>query len=380
MKNLGVSLNLYLLLLSSLLFFQRCSQTSRSELSETDQKQEYYTVEDFRSVKKIDTHIHMRTENPDFIEQAIKDNFKLLNIDVYKAGGASVEDQRTLAIKHLNTYAPDISYATTFSLANWDSEQWQQETIKHLQESFKQGAIGVKVWKNIGMELRDKNNNFVMIDHPRFDPVFDFIAKNGITLLSHQGEPKDCWLPLDEMTFHKHYFSKHPEYHMYLHPEYPSYEDQIIARDNMLRKNPDLKVVSVHLASLEWSVDEMAKRLDKFPNMAIDIAARIKHLQLQAKEERQKTYDFFIKYQDRLLYATDFVITDAMDSAEMKQTVHDKWVDDWRFFTTDEKITTPGIKGEYRGLKLPRNIIDKIYRENAEAWFSGMKNESEAGV
>ena len=39
-----------------------------------------------------------------------------------------------------------------------------------------------------------------MIDHPQFDPVFDHLQKKGIILMGHLGEPRNCWLPLDEMT------------------------------------------------------------------------------------------------------------------------------------------------------------------------------------
>jgi hypothetical protein len=63
-----------------------------------------------------------------------------------------------------------------------------------------------------------------MIDDPRLDTVLNFIAQTGITLLSHQGEPKNCWLPIDQMTVEgdKRYFKENPKYRMYLHPEYPS--------------------------------------------------------------------------------------------------------------------------------------------------------------
>jgi predicted TIM-barrel fold metal-dependent hydrolase len=358
--------------LLALLVFQNCSQNKSSSLAEADLDQEYYSAEDFASVKKIDAHIHIRTNDTVFINQAIEDNFQLINIDVYKEGGTSAEEQRELAVKYLNNYPDNISYATTFSLENWDEDIWQQQTINHLEKSFALGAIGVKVWKNIGMELRDKNGNFVMVDNPQLDPIFDYIAQNKITLLSHQGEPKDCWLPLDKMSIksNRNYFAKHPEYHMHLHAEYPSYEEQIQARDNMLAKHPDLRVVSVHLASLEWSVEEIAKRLDKFPNLAVDMAARIPHLQLQAKENWQQVHDFFIKYQDRILYATDFVITDQMqNSLEMQKRVYDRWVDDWKFFATDELLTSVNFEGEYKGLKLPKEVINKIYYQNAAIWI-----------
>ena len=97
---------------------------------------------------------------------------------------------------------------------------------------------------------------------------------------------------------------------MFLHPEYPSYEDQINARDHLLELHPDLIFIGCHLGSLEWNVDELAKRLDKFPNMAVDMAARICHLQYQSQRTAIKVRDFCIKYQDRLLYGTDLSDTD----------------------------------------------------------------------
>ena len=116
----------------------------------------------------------------------------------------------------------------------------------------------------------------------------------------------------------KSYFSEHPEYHMYLHPEFPTYEEQVAARDHMLEKHPNLKFVGAHLGSLEWNVDELAARLDKFPNMAVDMAARISHLQYQSTKNWQKVHDFFIKYQDRILYATDIQVNGNESASDIK--------------------------------------------------------------
>lgn len=373
MKKLINAIGLYVPVLCMLVVFQRCSRQGATTQEEaTGQEQAYYTIDDFPSVRKVDAHFHIRTDQQAVIHQAVEDNFHLLHIDVYKTTGPTVEEQRERAVHHLKAFPRTVSYATTFSTKNLESDGWQEEAIGHLKNSFSQGAIGVKVWKNIGMELRDHKGKFVMIDDQRFDPVLDFIAKNKITLLSHQGEPRDCWLPLDKMTFHKGYYQQHPEFHMYLHPEYPSYEDQITARDNMIAKHPDLKIISVHMASLEWSVDEVAKRLEKFPNMAVDVAARINDLQYQVKNDRQKVYDFFIKYQDRILYGTDFIASEqgSADSTRVKESVHRRWTNDWRFFVTDDVVHTSRF--DVKGLKLPREVVDKLYRRNAEAWLPGM--------
>lgn len=337
---------------------------------------EYYCSGDFTSIKKIDAHVHINTENPAFIHQSEEDNFQLLTINVDVPYFSPIEEQQRLAVHHLNAFSQKIHYATSFTMKNWNSgDEWQEETIEYLKDSFSKGAIAVKVWKNIGMELRDSNGDFIMIDHPRFDAVFNYLENNNIPLIGHLGEPRNCWLPVEKMTVSgdKTYFKKHPEYHMYLHPEYPSYEDQINARDRMLKKHPGLKFIGAHLASLEWSVDELAKRLDQFPNMAVDMAARISHLQYQAVNNWQRIYDFFIKYQDRILYGTDIEADETKPSAEIKKHAHEIWLRHWNFFTTDELMKVPKVENEFKGLKLPKEVIDKIYRKNAENWFPGIR-------
>src|SRR5690625_6460847 len=95
----------------------------------------------------------------------------------------------------------------------------------------------------------------------------------------------------------KRYCTRHPEFHMYLHPEYPSYGDQINARDQLLEDHPDLWFVGAHLGSLEWSVEEMAARLGRFPRMALDLAARISSIQYPARAEREEGPELFMEYQ-----------------------------------------------------------------------------------
>ena len=336
---------------------------------------EYYAIDDFTSVEKYDSHVHLNIDEASFIKQSKEDNFKLITINVDVASEfPTIEEQQELAIKLSGTFHGSVNYVCTFSVKNFNDDNWIEETIECLKDSFSKGAIAVKVWKNIGMELRDSDNNFVMIDHPKFDPIFDFLAKNNIPLIGHLGEPKNCWLPIEQMTVQGdvNYFSLHPKYHMYLHPEYPSYEDQINARDRMLEKHPDLQFVGAHLGSLEWNVDELAKRLDKFSNMAVDTASRISHLQHQAKTNWQKVHDFCMKYQDRIIYGTDIIVHGTKDPLEMKKEAHDIRLRHWIFFTSDERMLVPKVEGEFKGLKLPRKVVDSIYHTNAEKWFEGI--------
>ena len=358
----------YLRLLPFLLLMQNCAEHANPK-----QEEQYYTLDDYATVLKYDAHVHINTYNPTLINYAKENNFRLLSLNVAAPDYPPLEIQQNFATAHLGKFPGQFAYVTSFAIQNFDDSDWQEKTIDYLKESFAKGAIGVKVWKNIGMEYKNKDGRFVMIDDPRLDPIFDFIEKNNKPVIGHLGEPKNCWLPLNEMTVKndKEYFEKHPVYHMFLHPEYPSYEQQIKARDNLLEKHPNLRFVGAHLASLEWSVDELARRLDKFPNMAVDMAERISHLQYQVTKDHKKVYDFFIKYQDRVLYSTDIVIEENSDTTKVLKYAHDTWTSHWKFFTSDEIMEAPEVNEKFRALHLPREVVDKLYRKNAEKWFPG---------
>lgn len=358
-----------LLLLSTVTLLSSCSRTKDSSTTNTSQPVvSYYSADDFHRVEKFDSHIHLNTEQTHFIDQAAKDNLRFLVIVDDRPFGITMADQEKIVRKQLKAFPNRIAYATTFSVTNFNDDTWHEETIAYLKESFSHGAIAVKVWKNIGMDLRDKGGKFVMIDDPRFDPIIDYLASNNVPLIGHLGEPRECWLPLEDMVLHKGYYSAHPEYHMYLHPEFPSYEDQINARDNMLEKHSDLKFIGAHLGSLEWSLEELAKRMDKFPNMAVDLA-RMQDLNLHALNDPEATRDFFIKYQDRLLYATDVQVRETDNPEMMNQSTNESRRRHWKFFTTDEEFSLPGIEGTYKGLHLPKEVVDKIYWKNAAKWL-----------
>ena len=331
----------------------------------------YYTLDDYSSVKKIDTHTHLHAMSTAISELAQEDNFRLLDVSVDVPQYPSLEKQQLFALHQIEKYPDRVRFLTAFTLNHWDSPAWADETIAKLQTSFTAGALGIKLWKNIGMVYKDSAGHFIMIDNPKFDPVIQYIISQDKTVMGHLGEPKNCWLPLDQMTVNndREYFKNNPQYHMFLHPEYPSYEDQINARDKFLERHPDMRFVGAHLGSLEWDVDELAKRLDKFPNMALDMAARIAHLQYQSQSNREKVRQFLIKYQDRIIYATDSDISESSNPDEVKKHVHQIWLADWRYFVTDEMMTAKEVKGEFQGLKLPKEVINKIYRLNAIRWF-----------
>jgi predicted TIM-barrel fold metal-dependent hydrolase len=333
----------------------------------------YYTDKDYQSVRKIDTHVHIDSDMGYFEKQAIKDNFQLLTINVDTSDSLSVQRQHDYSIISIKKYPGTVFYAATFyfDTTGWGTEDWSKRVISHLKNNISGGAKSVKFWKNIGMVERDRNGKFIMIDDPAIKPVFDFLVSLNLPVVGHLGEPKNCWLPLNEMTVSSdsNYFANNPKYHMFLHPEYPSYDAQIEARDHMLELHPDLKFIGCHLGSLEWNVDELAKRLDKFPNMAVDMAERICHLQYQSAKDREKIRNFCIKYQDRLLYGTDLEANETDQENVIAKHNHDIWFNDWKYFATNDEMISDRFRGKFTGLQLPKEVVNKIFRENAIRWY-----------
>ena len=330
-----------------------------------------FGMKDFDTIEKVDIHFHLHSDKTDFVALSRRDRFRFLNIATQSADAETMKQKHDTIFIQLHASPDRVAAVSSFSMDGWDDADWQPRTIRFLDSTFDKGAVGVKVWKNIGMVVRDKNGKLVMIDDPRLDPIFDHIEKRGIALMGHLGEPKNCWLPLDKMTVKndRSYFKNNPQYHMYLHPDMPSYQDQIDARDRMLTRHPNIRFLAAHLASLEWSVNELARFLDRFPNAVAGMAARLGQLQYQSQHERDKVITFLTKYHDRILYGTDTGVGPDSSIPDKYQQTRRRWLRDWKYFNTDEMITVPELDEPVQGLALPKHIVEDIYRKNAERLF-----------
>lgn len=341
----------------------------------------HYTLADFDRIEKIDTHVHANVDDPAFINLAKKFNFKVISINVDYPDFPSLKSQADVAHKLRKAHPVRFHYVTTFSMSGFQNAGWTDNTARWISSERKNGALGVKIWKNVGMVEKDASGKKIFIDNPGFDGVMAHIKAQKMVLVAHQAEPKNCWLPLDQMTTEndRAYFAAHPEYHMYRHPEEPSYEFLIAARDRFVSQHQDLQVVGAHMGSLEWSVDALAEYLDRYPNATVDMAARMSNIQYQSARDYTKVRRFFIKYQDRILYGSDLTqnpLTESdraqnppIDMSAFASEAERFWRADWAYLATDTVQQVDAIKGPAKGLALPRKVIDKIYYRNANRIF-----------
>jgi predicted TIM-barrel fold metal-dependent hydrolase len=343
---------------------------------------ELYREQDFASVRKLDAHVHANTDDRVFLEVARRDGFELLSINVDYPDFPPIDVQARIAHRLRAADPARFHFATTFPMQGFGSERWTADTIGRIDSEVRHGALAVKVWKNVGMVERDRDGRLIMLDDPRFDGVMHHLESTGMPLIAHQAEPKNCWLPLEQMTTEndRSYFRDHPEYHMYLHTEQPSYETLLGARDRFVARHPKLHFVGAHLGSLEWSVDELAKFLDANPGATVDLAARMTQVQYQSKADPAKVRQFFIRYQDRILYGTDLTKNPPSAEARAQNPPVEEdfageadrfWRSDWRYLATTAPQHVDAIDADVDGLGLPKAVIDKIYYRNARRVFLG---------
>ena len=325
------------------------------------------------NMQKIDVHIHIYGDHADNIGFLERLDLKHLNVCVVTVAGtawrAGADVFRGLAERFPERYA----WCTSFDLPDFDDSDYADRVISGLQEDIGAGAIACKAWKNIGMEVKKPSGEFLMIDDPLFDPIFAFLAKSGVTLLTHIGEPLACWRPLVDDNPHYHYYAQNPQWHMYNRPEFPSHGEIIDARDRMVAKHPALRVVGAHLGSLEYDVAEVATRLDRYPNFAVDTSARMRDLTYQ---DSNAVREFFLSYPDRILFGTDIVQRDqasTLSDGERKKRlgqIEERYRTEFAYFESDGTVTVRDR--EVQGLGLPEAVLEQFYSGNAKRWYPGV--------
>lgn len=323
----------------------------------------------FAAIEPVDTHVHAFKSDPEFTDLLARLHVHLLDICVADSQGIYGELATELARAKgfVNGSQGHAKLCVTFDPYSFQQKGYSQNIVKQLRQEFADGAIAVKIWKNIGMEIKTPDGRYVMPDDPIFKPIYQSIAAENKTLIAHVAEPSSCWQAPNPDSPDYDYYKENPQWYMYLHPDHPRKEVILAARDHLLAENPKLRVVGAHLGSMETDVDEIAKRFDRYPNFAVDTAARMEYLMIQPRE---KVRNFLIKYQDRVVYGTDLEFLSDESPAEALKDWQETYARDWKFLATDQML--PYKDRQIEGLNLPAAVVRRIFHENAVHWIPGI--------
>jgi predicted TIM-barrel fold metal-dependent hydrolase len=327
-------------------------------------------LKSFAALHPIDVHVHVFKTDPAFQAMLERLNLKLMDILVMDDTASyrkQLQPQVDDALALVKSSHGHVALCTTFDPYRFDSPSFTADAIKQIDRDFANGAVAVKVWKNIGMEIRDRSGKYVMADDEKFEPIYQDIASHGKTLMTHQAEPNVAWGPPDPADPSWSYYQENPQWYVGDKPGFPSKQMILAARDRVLGKNPKLRMVGVHLGSMEKSLDDIGRHLDQYPNFAIDTAGRMDYLMLMPREQVR---NFLIKYQDRILYGTDLDVLPSANVPETLQEWQSTYARDWEFLATGDPVRLENK--QVLGLNLPQPVLDKIFRDNAKRWIPGL--------
>src|SRR5580692_3718464 len=322
------------------------------------------------AIHPIDVHVHVFKTDPAFQKMLERLNLKLMNILVVddtnphrKQLQRQIDDAQAL----VQSSRGHVALCTTFDPYKFGSASFSTDAIQQIDRDFARGAVAVKIWKNIGMEIKDISGQYIMADDPKFAPIYKDIASHGKTLMTHQAEPDVAWGPPDAADPSWSYYQENPQWYVANRPGFPPKQRILDARDHVLANNPTLRMVGVHLGSMERDLDNIASHLDKYPNFAIDTAARMEYLMLTPPE---KVRAFLMKYQDRVLYGTDLDLPPDANFPEALKEWQSTYARDWKFLATSETLSVEGK--QIQGLNLPQPVLQKMFRSNAIRWIPGL--------
>jgi predicted TIM-barrel fold metal-dependent hydrolase len=232
-------------------------------------------------------------------------------------------------------------------------------------QAKRDGARGVKVLKTLGLYLKDSAGKLVQVDDPRFDPMWEACGALDLPVAIHVSDPVAFFLPIDRFNERFEELNNHPEWSFY-GPGFPSNAELLNARDRVFARHPKTTFIALHVGNFSENLGHVSRSLDRFPNMCVDIAARIGELGRQPRASRQ----FFEKYQDRILFGTDAV--PRGDEFPQQVFGDELYRIYFRFLETQDeyfdyapaKVPPQGRWGIY-GLGLPEPVLRKVYFENA---------------
>jgi uncharacterized protein len=236
---------------------------------------------------------------------------------------------------------------------------WSANAIRQLEADIRAGAVGVgEVSKGLGLSITKADGTRLEIDDPDLDPLWDACARLQVPVLIHTGDPQEFFQPIDAKNERWLELSLFPD-RRYQADRFPRFEELMAERDRMFKKHPSTKFVLAHMG---WHANDLARlgrMLDAMPNVSTEVGAVLYDIGRQPHAAR----DFFIKYQDRILFGKDSFQPEEYPYYWRVFETSDEYFDYFRHYHAFWKLY---------GINLPDDVLEKLYYRNALRLTSGL--------
>jgi predicted TIM-barrel fold metal-dependent hydrolase len=250
------------------------------------------------------------------------------------------------------------------SWENLDSPDFSEQMVKRIDGAVARGARGLKITKELGLRVKFKDGKLLTVDHPKLDPIWAECGRLGIPVAIHVTDPEAFFHPLDGTNERYEELIENPDW-LFYGPQFPSKESIMEARNRMFAKHPNTTFISLHVGNWPEDLDYVSGVLDRYPNVVVEFGAR----QAELGRQPRRALQFFLEYQDRILFGTDMTPTEDLYRNYFR------WLE-----TADEYFDyySAPEQGRWKiyGMELPEGVLEKVYHLNAERIFREFKGTS----
>ncbi|WP_420322543.1 amidohydrolase family protein [Flagellimonas sp.] len=306
----------------------------------------------------IDVHSHQfRMETQDLSELITDMDNINMGIMVNLSGGSG-EGLRA-KLKNVNDHYPNrfVVFANV-DFSGVGNPNWGEMAAAQLELDVKSGAKGLKIYKSLGLRNKDINGDRIAIDDARLDPIWKKCGELGIPVLIHAADPKSFWDPMNKENERWLELKTRPRRKRSETDPAP-WQQIIDEQHRMFKKHPKTKFINAHMGWYANNLDRLGELMDEIPNMSVGIGAIIAELGRQPRRAKQ----FFIKYQDRILFGKDSWKPEefptyfrVLETADEYFPYYKKYHAFWAMY----------------GLDLPDEVLKKVYYKNALNLIPGL--------
>src|SRR5262245_48536491 len=246
----------------------------------------------------IDIHCHWNLDrDPKALLAAMDDLGETRAINL--SGGYG--DQLRKMLSKFTSAAPErLLIFANIDFKRIDEPDFGAHMAADLEQARQLGARGLKIFKDLGLTIKDKSGRVVPIDDPRLDPIWDKCGELKLPVLIHAGDPIAFFQPIDRNNERWMQLRRHRDWN-FDGPGFPTYDQVLAQQDRMIARHPRTVFISAHLSNSGEDLQRLSHWLDERPNVYVDLSGRGAELGRQPYAARK----FLIQYQDRVLFGTD---------------------------------------------------------------------------
>jgi predicted TIM-barrel fold metal-dependent hydrolase len=309
----------------------------------------------------IDFHGHPRLGfGSDVDLEALRRSLDSLNIGVMVVANGISGDalKRTVAAIKASPAMKDRLRVFTGINFREVGPGWAEKAVAQLEADAAAGAAGIgELGKGLGLSAKKADGTRLRIDDPALDPVWQAAARLKLPVFIHTADPPEFWKPIDYSNERWLELALFPN-RRYPPEEYPPFEQLMTERDNLLRRHPKTTFVIAHLGWHGNDLDRLGKLL-ALPNVYTEVGAVLYDIGRQPRA----AHDFFIKYQDRILFGKDSFQPEEYPYYWRVFETRDDYFDYYRGYHAFWKLY---------GIDLPDEVLKKVYYANALRITAGL--------